>query len=52
VWKKLCEEKHGPYYYAYWKDPEAKKLRKKYIGTHIPESKERVTDDNNVKVQL
>jgi hypothetical protein len=25
--------KHGPYYYAYWKDPETKKLKKKYIGT-------------------
>jgi hypothetical protein len=25
---------HGPYYYAYWKDPETKKLRKKYIGRH------------------
>lgn len=23
---------HGPYYYAYWKDPKAKKLRKKYLG--------------------
>jgi hypothetical protein len=37
--KKLCEEKHGPYYYAYWKDPEVKKLKKKYIGTHMPECK-------------
>lgn len=25
-------QKHGPYYYAYWKDLESKKLRKKYIG--------------------
>jgi hypothetical protein len=25
-------KKHGPYYYAYWKDPTNKKLRKKYIG--------------------
>jgi hypothetical protein len=25
---------HGPYYYAYWKDPETKKLRKKYIGRY------------------
>jgi hypothetical protein len=25
-------KKHGPYYYAYWKDPETKKLKKKYIG--------------------
>jgi len=26
---------HGPYYYAYWKDPETKKLRKRYIGRHF-----------------
>ena len=25
---------HGPYYYAYWKDTETEKLRKKYIGRH------------------
>jgi hypothetical protein len=25
---------HGPYYYTYWKDPETKRLKKKYIGTH------------------
>ena len=30
--KQMCEQKHGPYYYAYWKDPESKKLKKKYIG--------------------
>lgn len=29
--------KKGPYYYAYWKDPETRKLKKKYIGTHMPE---------------
>jgi hypothetical protein len=23
--KEMCELKHGPYYYAYWKDPESKK---------------------------
>lgn len=28
--------KHGPYYYAYWKDSKTKQLKKKYIGTHIP----------------
>jgi hypothetical protein len=28
------------YYYAYWKDIESKKLRKKYIGDHIPKNKE------------
>jgi hypothetical protein len=27
-------KKHGPYYYAYWKDPITKKLKKKYIGRH------------------
>jgi hypothetical protein len=27
-------KKHGPYYYAYWKDPETKKLKKKYIGRY------------------
>ena len=34
--KEICEEKHGPYYYAYWKDPDNKKLKKKYIGTYLP----------------
>jgi hypothetical protein len=37
--KQMCELKHGPYYYAYWKDPESKKLKKKYIGDHIPNDK-------------
>lgn len=27
-------QQHGPYYYAYWKDHETKKLRKRYIGRH------------------
>jgi hypothetical protein len=27
--------KHGPYYYAYWKDPETKKIKKKYIGQYL-----------------
>jgi hypothetical protein len=35
--KNICEELHGPYYYAYWKDPVVKKLKKKYIGTFMPE---------------
>jgi hypothetical protein len=26
---------HGPYYYAYWKDPETKRLKKRYIGKNI-----------------
>ena len=33
--KEVCQHKHGPYYYAYWKDLESKKLKKKYIGDHI-----------------
>jgi hypothetical protein len=37
--KEMCELKHGPYYYAYWKDPENKKLKKKYIGDHMPNDK-------------
>ena len=37
--KEMCEQKHGPYYYAYWKDPESKKLKKKYIGDHMPKDK-------------
>jgi hypothetical protein len=28
-----CPCKHGPYYYAYWRDDKAK-LRKKYIGKY------------------
>jgi hypothetical protein len=33
--KPNCRRKqHGPYYYAYWKDAETKKLRKGYIGRH------------------
>lgn len=30
-----CYERHGPYYYAYWKDRANKRLRKKYIGRHF-----------------
>lgn len=36
--------KHGPYYYAYWKDTETKKLKKKYMGTYLPENKETTND--------
>jgi hypothetical protein len=25
-------QQHGPYYYAYWKDPETRRLKKRYIG--------------------
>lgn len=35
--KQICQQKHGPYYYAYWKDPKSKRLKKKYIGDHMPE---------------
>jgi hypothetical protein len=38
--KELCKQKHGPYYYAYRKDPESKKLKKKYIGDHVLKDKE------------
>jgi hypothetical protein len=38
--------KHGPYYYAYWKDPGTKKLKKKYIGQYLESSSE----DDMVKV--
>jgi hypothetical protein len=27
-------QQHGPYYYAYWKDPETRRVKKKYIGSH------------------
>jgi hypothetical protein len=45
--KQICEQKHGPYYYAYWKDTESKKLKKKYIGDHMPKNKELKNDCNN-----
>jgi len=45
--KEMCELKHGPYYYAYWKDPESKKLKKKYIGDRMPTNKNSNDDSNN-----
>ena len=33
--KSDCRCKHGPYYYAYWKD-DSGKLKKKYIGKYPP----------------
>jgi hypothetical protein len=33
--KIYCTSKHGPYYYAYWKD-DSGKLKKKYIGKYHP----------------
>jgi hypothetical protein len=33
---------HGPYYYAYWKDPETKRLKKRYIGSYYsPENEQK-----------
>ena len=45
--KEMCELKHGPYYYAYWKDPESKKLKKKYIGDHMPKNQQFEGNFNN-----
>jgi hypothetical protein len=28
-------QQHGPYYYAYWKDPETKRLKKRYMADII-----------------
>jgi hypothetical protein len=33
--KPLCHRRHGPYYYAYWKDATNGKLKKKYIGKYF-----------------
>jgi hypothetical protein len=35
--------KHGPYYYAYWK--ENGKLKKKYIGLYNPREETKKEDD-------
>jgi hypothetical protein len=48
--KQICEHKHGPYYYAYWKDPESKKLKKKYIGNHIPKNQQFEDNCNNNQI--
>ena len=45
--KEMCQHKHGPYYYAYWKDPESKKLKKKYIGDHMPKNEESSNNCNS-----
>ena len=50
--KEICELKHGPYYYAYWKDPESKKLKKKYIGDRMPKNKEFDNDYGNDNYML
>lgn len=45
--KKYCFRcKHGPYYYAYWKD-ENGKLKKKYIGRNNPRKEETKDGYNN-----
>jgi hypothetical protein len=48
--KEMCQYKHGPYYYAYWRDPESKKLKKKYIGDHMP--KEKKSNDDSPSNQV
>ena len=50
--KEICEQKHGPYYYAYWKDPESKKLKKKYIGDLMPKNEELNNNRNNTNQLL
>jgi hypothetical protein len=37
-------QQHGPYYYAYWKDPETMRLRKRYIGSHYNPSDKQKRD--------
>jgi hypothetical protein len=46
--RECCEMLHGPYYYAYWKERISSsanqsatiwKLKKKYIGSYLPEDK-------------
>jgi hypothetical protein len=32
-----CPKRHGPYWYAYWKDYRGV-THKQYIGKHLPES--------------
>jgi hypothetical protein len=39
-------ERHGPYYYAYWKEGE--KLRKKYIGGYFKKGNESANATNEV----
>jgi hypothetical protein len=46
----MCQYKHGPYYYAYWKDPESKKLKKKYIGDHMPKKEGLDNNSNNNQI--
>jgi hypothetical protein len=48
--KQMCELKHGPYYYAYWKDPQSRRLKKKYIGDHMPKKEGLENNSSNNKV--
>jgi hypothetical protein len=48
--KEMCELKHGPYYYAYWKHPGSKKLKKKYIGDHLPKKEGLENNSSNNQV--
>jgi len=41
-----CPSKHGPYYYAYWKD-DTSKLKKKYIGKYPPSIDKHKSCDND-----
>ena len=50
--KEICQHEHGPYFYAYWKDLESKKLKKKYIGDHVPKDKKLGNDYGNDNYML
>ena len=41
-----CQSKHGPYYYAYWKD-DSGKLKKKYIGKYRPSIDKHKSSNND-----
>jgi hypothetical protein len=43
------DHKHGPYYYAYWKDPITRKLKKKCIGTHYERTEKAKCESENSK---
>jgi hypothetical protein len=40
--KPFCLCQHGPYYYAYWRDSNTKKLNKKYIGCYFKQAKVKI----------
>jgi hypothetical protein len=39
-------QQHGPYYYAYWKDPKTKRLKKKYIGRNYSREEQKKLKKN------